>query len=157
MSAWVPLLVFSLDSLRLALPVDSVVRVVHACEVTPLSDTPVQVLGAINLQGAITPVLDLRHRLRLQPRPIRVDDQLLIVRTGERDLAIVVDDADGVHEFAPERIVTADAVADGVAQLQGVVQLEDGLLLIEDPARFLTLKDERQLERALEQGSGHAS
>lgn len=155
MSALVPLLVFSLESLRLAVPVGSVLRVVHACEVTPLSGAPAQVLGAINLQGVITPVLDLRHRLRLPPRPLRAGDRLLILRVGERDLGVVVDDADGVREFVPEQIVAADTIADGVAQLQGVVQLEDGLLLIEDPARFLTLQDERQLERALEQEGGY--
>lgn len=150
MAAFVSLLVFSLDALRLGLAVESVVRVVPACEVTPLSGAPSQVLGAINLHGTAVPVLDLRPRLRLAPRALRADDQFLVVRTGERELAVVVDEADGVREFAPSQITAADAVAEGVAQLRGVVRLGDGLLLIEDPAQFLSLQDMQQLEHALE-------
>lgn len=151
MSALVSLLVFSLDTLRLGLPVGSVQRVVCACEVTPLPGVPAQVLGAINLHGAIIPVLELRQRLRLPPRPIRPDDQFVVVRAGDRELAIVVDDSDGVREFALGQVTESGAVADGVAQLQGVVRLEDGLLLIEDPSRFLTLQEVQDIEQALEE------
>lgn len=152
MSALVSLLVFSLESLRLALPVESVLRVVPACEVTPLPGAPAQVLGAFNLYGVITPVLDLRPRLRLPTHPVRADDRFVVVKVGRRELAVVANDADGVGEFAPEQITGAEAVADGVTCLQGVVRLADGLLLIEDPSRFLSLADMQRLEQALEEG-----
>ena len=72
------LVVFTMDEQRYALQLAAVERVVRMVEVTPLPQAPQIVLGVINAQGRIIPVVDIRRRFRLPARDIRLSDHLLI-------------------------------------------------------------------------------
>lgn len=146
------LLVFTIDSRRLGLRPDAVDRAVRACEVTTLPGAPDAVLGVVNLAGEVVPVLDMRRRLRLPPRSIDVDHQLLIVHAGHRRYGIVADEIDEVRAFPADQVVEAGELAEGTARIGGVVRLPDGLLMIEDPDRFLDIEALRTLARALRPG-----
>lgn len=150
----VSLLVVSVDQLRLGFPLRTVERVVPACEITPLPEVPAMVIGALNLAGRAIAVLDMRPRLRLRSRAIGVNDHFLVVTCAERSVAVLVDDAAGVHEYPRDAIVTSEDLGADMAHIAGLVRLEDGLLLIEDPDRFLDVHESRLLDHALEAG-GH--
>lgn len=145
------LLVFTVDSLRLGLRLEAVDQAVRACEVTPLPGAPAPVVGAVNMHGEIIPVLDLRQRLGVTARAIGVDDQFLMVRTGDRRYAVPVDDVDGVGEFACHDVIPTEQFVDGLAHLAGAVRLPDGLLLIEDPGQFLDTDSLQRLALALQE------
>ena len=51
---------FSLDAQRYALPLASVERVIRVVEITPLSKALDIVLGVVNVQGRVIPVINLR-------------------------------------------------------------------------------------------------
>jgi purine-binding chemotaxis protein CheW len=152
----VSLLVVVLDHLRLAVPLDAALKVIPACEVIPLPGAPEMVVGAINLRGEAIAVVDLRRRLRLAPRAMTVDDHLLVVRTASRTLALIIDEAEGVSGFPDEAFVRGAAIAEGSPPVPGVVRLEDGLLLIQDPEQFLDASEDAHLELALQDVAGHA-
>lgn len=150
-TAFLSLLVFVLDPLRIALPLGAVQRVVRAAHLVPLPGAPAMVVGALNLAGEVVPVLDLRARFGLAPRALRAEDQFLIVHGARRALALAVDDTGEVAEYDAAAVVPAATIAPGLAHLRGVLRLADGLLLIQDPAQFLSLDEERVLECALEE------
>ncbi|MCX5971623.1 MAG: chemotaxis protein CheW [Coprothermobacterota bacterium] len=54
------LLVFSIGDRRCALSLAEVERVVRAAAVTPLPHLPETVLGMIDIQGEVLPIIDLR-------------------------------------------------------------------------------------------------
>lgn len=143
------LLVFTLDEPRYALPLAAVERIVRAVEVTPLPKAPEIVLGAINAQGRVIPVVDVRRRFRLPAREMRLDDRFIIARTARRLVALAADDVAGVRELAPRALVSAEEALPFAGYLRGVAKLEDGLVLISDLDAFLSLDEERQLELAL--------
>jgi purine-binding chemotaxis protein CheW len=64
------LVVFALDEQRYALRLTAVERIVRAVEVTPLPKAPQIVLGVIDAQGRIIPVVDVRQRFRLTEREV---------------------------------------------------------------------------------------
>ena len=90
--------VFCLDGQRYALPLAAVRRIVRAVEVTPLPGAPAIVLGAIDVEGSVLPVLDIRRRFLLPEREIGPADQFLIASTARRAVALVIDEAHGVIE-----------------------------------------------------------
>lgn len=143
------LLVFTLDEPRFALPLAAVVRVVRAVEVTPLPKAPEIVLGAINAQGRVIPVVDMRRRFRLPARQMRLDDRFIIARTPRRLVALAADDVVGVREIGPRELVSTAEALPFAGFLQGVAKLEDGLVLISDLDAFLSLDEELLLEKAL--------
>jgi purine-binding chemotaxis protein CheW len=143
------LLAFTLDTQRYALRLAGVRRVVPMVEVTPLPSAPEIVIGVVNVQGRIMPVLNIRRRFSLRERGAELSDQLIIVETRSRSVAVVVDFVIGIVERSPEEIADPEKIVPRTQHLEGIAKLEDGILLIHDLDRFLSLDEENQLETLL--------
>ena len=151
MSELTQLVVFRLDEVRYALMLAVVERIVRAAQVTPLPNAPTIVLGVIDLAGHVLPVLNVRRRFRLPEREIGPADQFLIAQTEWRTVVLVVDEAEGVIERSPTEIVGAAQIVPGLEQIQGVIKLDNGLVLIHDLESFLSLDETRSLGEAMSQ------
>jgi purine-binding chemotaxis protein CheW len=141
--------IFAVDDQRLALPLSAVERVVQAVEITPLPKAPAVVWGIINVQGQILPVFHLRRRFRWPERELALNDHILIARTAQRRVALVVDAVAGVLECAAEDTVAPDAVVPGLEYVAGIMKQPDGMIFIHDLEKFLSLGEAQQLEAAL--------
>lgn len=157
MSANVLLLVFRLGAQRYALPLEAVERIVRAVEVTPLPGAPAMVLGAIDVQGTVLPVLSIRRRFGLAQPEIGPGDQFVLARTAHRPVALMIDEAQGVIEHPAGEIIDPVQIAPGAGQFRGVVKLEDGLVLIHDLENFLSLDEASALDEAMAQEAAHGS
>jgi purine-binding chemotaxis protein CheW len=148
---------FTLDERQLAIALDSTERVIRAVEVTALPEAPEIVLGIIDLHGEVVPVLDTRFRLRLPRRALGVTDHFLLVRSSGRCVALVIDHALGIMELPAGAVTTASTIVPGLEHVSGIARLEDGLVLIQDLEKFLSLEEAAALESALEQEVTHGS
>ena len=144
------LVVFSLDGQRYALALAAVERVVRAIEITPLPKAPDIVLGIVNVQGRVVPLINVRRRFRLPEREMALTDQIVIAHTARRPVALVVDAVAGVLDYPEREAVAAQDILPGAGYVEGVVKLKDGLILIHNLDRFLSLDEEASLDRALE-------
>jgi purine-binding chemotaxis protein CheW len=145
----IQLVAFCLGSQTYALRLESVERIIPAVEVTPLPEAPEAILGVINLQGKIVPVLDVRARFRLPKRQINLSDQLVVASTEMRTVAFIVDSVIGIVKRSPHEITEANLILRGLKYLQGVAKLEDEMMFIHNLDTFLSLDEENQLERAI--------
>ncbi len=68
----------------------------------------------------------------------------------------MIDEALGVIDLPSSGMVGAAQIVPGLEHIRGVVQLPDGLVLIHDLERFLSLDEERALDEALEKEAAHA-
>jgi purine-binding chemotaxis protein CheW len=141
--------IFTLDDRRFALPLASVDQIARAVEVMPLPEAPPSVLGLINLQGKVLPVVSLRRKFRMPDRPVRVEDHLVIGRTASRSVALLVDTVTDIMESEDKRITRQDAIMDDMAQMDGVLRLDDGMVLIHDLQRVLSAEEDVSLDAAL--------
>jgi purine-binding chemotaxis protein CheW len=144
------LCLFTLDEHRHALSLACVERVVFVVDITPLPKAPSNVLGIINVKGDIIPVYNPRQRFYLTERDIHLTDQLLIARTSQRTIALLVDSVDAVVEVAEEEIAEAKTITLQSEYIQGVIKLRDGLVLIHDLELFFSTEEERTLTEALQ-------
>jgi purine-binding chemotaxis protein CheW len=157
MSELKQLVVFRLDDQRYALPLPVVDRIIRAAELTPLPRAPAIVLGVIDVADQVLPVLNIRRRFRLPEYEISPAHQFLIAQTGQRTVVLVIDKADAVIEVPCVDIVEAGEIAPGLEQISGVVKLSEGLVLIHDLGKFLSLDEERALDQALNGESRHGA
>lgn len=141
---------FSLDRQRYAAELEAVVRVVPAVTVTRLSAAPAVVMGVLNLNGDIIPVLNTRERFSLPHREIRARDHFIIAKAGIRTVALVVDHVEGVLQYPRSDVICPDTIVPGIRNVHGVVRLEDGLLLIQDLEKFLSFEEQSMLDHCLE-------
>lgn len=144
------LVLFSLGEGRYALPLATVERIVRAVEVTPLPQAPEIVLGVINAQGRVIPVVDVHRRFRLPEHERRLDDRFIIARTNRRLVALAADEVAGIRETAPHDLESAADALSFAGYIRGVAKLADGLVLITDLEALLSLDEVRLLDAALE-------
>ncbi len=149
MSQSAHMVVFELDGQKYALHLSAAQLVVRAVEITPLPQAPDSVAGIINYQGQVVPVFNLRRRFRLPERELQLDDHIILARTACRLVALVVDAVGGVMECAAAEIVAPDSVVPGTEHVAGIVKQPNGMILIHDLDKFLSLDEAEQLEAAL--------
>jgi purine-binding chemotaxis protein CheW len=145
------LVIFIVEDQRYALPLKSIVRIVNATEVTKLPNAPDGVLGIINFQSEIIPVLNLRQRLNLPEREINPTHHFLIALTAKRKVALFIDRPQDVIEIDQSLLVDSDHFSSDIEQIQGVIKLNDGLVLIYNLEKFLSPDDVLILDEALSQ------
>jgi purine-binding chemotaxis protein CheW len=143
------IVVFTLDELLYALPLPTVVKVIHAIEIRHLPKAPEIISGIINVKGRIIPVADIRKRFGLAVHEIDPDDRLIIADTGKRQVAILVDTVTGIRDLAPGQQKKARETLPFAEYLKGVAKIDDELILIYDLEQFLSLNEEKELEQAL--------
>lgn len=149
MTESVQVVVFALEEQRYALYLSAVERVLPAVELTPLPKAPEIVLGVLNLEGQVIPVVNVRRRFRLPDRDIDLRDRLIVAKTRKRPVALVVDSVPGLAALAEEQVTAANTILPGLEYVEGVARLEDGLILIHDLDKFLSLGEEKELTAAL--------
>ncbi|MBX3009981.1 MAG: chemotaxis protein CheW [Caldilineaceae bacterium] len=142
------LVVFMLDQHRYALRLPVVQRVIHAVAITPLPQAPAIVLGVINVQGQVIPVVDLRQRFGLAPAALQLMDQILIVRTAQRWLALWVNRVTDILALPNVDHIACEPPLSSLAPVEGVVQLEGETVLIHNLDMFLSLDEENALQAA---------
>lgn len=143
------LVVWVLDMQRYALPFSMIERVVRAVAVTPLPDAPDIVCGIVNVQGEVVPVVDMRRRLHLAVRDVALTDQLVLARTARRAVAFFADAVSAVAAYPDDSVVQAEIIMPGKGCIAGIARLPDGMILIHDLDRFLSLEEADVLDEAL--------
>jgi len=146
-------LVFALEAQRFALPAEVVVEVARVVASSPLPGAPEIVEGAINVRGTIVPVLDVRARFGLPAADVDPDQHLILARAGRRVVALRVDHALALVAIPEDAYEPVERVAPGTPLVAGVARLPDGVLVIHDLERFLSLDEGARLDVAVASGS----
>lgn len=154
MPMWSQLVVFTLDAQLYALPLASVQRVVRMVEVTPLPKAPEIVLGVIDVHGSIIPVMSMRRRFGRPEPEASLNGQLIVADTGTRCVALVVTSVTGVIERTVEEVTEAEKIVPGAQYVEGISKLEDGIVFIPNVDRFLSKKEDQQLDSLLARAAG---
>ena len=123
---------------------------------TPLPLAPDVVLGAIDVEGQVLPVFNLRRRFQLPERAIGPADHFLIARTTRGAVVLVIDSAQGLLDRPATPMIDARKAGPNPGHISGVIQLEDGLVLIQDLEHFLSPDEARTLDEAMNAQASNA-
>lgn len=157
MSELTYLVVFVLGQQRFAVSVAHVLRVVAVAQWTPVAGAPDVVLGILDFHGEVIPVLDPGQRLAGSSQTVSLADQLVIVRTHRRTMALLVNETLGVIERDASAVCPLAPMELDSGRFEGATTLDEGLVLIHDIEKFLSPHEARALEQALERSHGDAS
>lgn len=148
------IVVFSIDERRCALPLATVDRIVRVVEITPLPEAPQIVLGIINVQGRIIPVINIRKRFLLPEREMELSDQLIIAHTSKRNIALLVEAVSGVIEYPENEMVAPDEIISGIEYVKGIIKKDDGMIQILDIDTILSFEELRSMDDGMKEISG---
>ena len=126
-----------------------VTALVRAARLTPLPRAPKLCAGLLDLHGELLPILDLRRRFGLPPRPLRAADHFVIVQAGPRRIGLWVDRAEDFLSLPEAAFDASPAKLPRVGYVAGAVKLAQGPVLLSDLAAFLDEAESAALEAAL--------
>lgn len=150
-------LVFHLDRDRFALPAHQVREIVRAVAIARLPKAPPIVDGVINYRGAVVPVVDPRRRFDYPRRDLHPDQHFIVATARDRIVALRVDRAVQLVSVDGTAIDVSTQRLSGVEYVRGIAKLPDGLVVIHDLDRFLSLQEAEQLDAALGAGPPRAT
>ncbi len=139
---------FTIENCKFAIPLSTIDRVIRAVAVTIVPNAPPAIYGVIDYYGVLVPVINLRYRFQLPLQPVRIDDVFIIADSTKRKIALVADKAEGViYTKAPEMVNSAD-VEPGF-ESAGLLRREDGIIVIYDIEKFLSMQEEIEIRRLI--------
>ncbi len=142
-------LIWSEGQQRFGLALAAVHRIVRMVEVTPVPDAPPGVLGVINVQGQVLPVVHPCRRLGLACGEASFNHQLILARSSGHQLALVAEAVHGLIECPAEETTPADSVLPNLKHLAGILRRPEGLVLLPAPEALLSVEERRQLTDAV--------
>ena len=147
------LVIFTLDEQRYVLHLSNVEKIFRAAEITALPKAPPIIMGLINIQGTPLPVINVRKRFNLPARELELDDRLILAHTNKRKVVIVVDTVEDVIESQENNTIAAENILPNIDYVEGILKIDDSLILIHDLDKFLLLEEEDALNAAMEKSN----
>lgn len=128
---------FFLGDLFFGVDVLQVQEVMRLQPMTPVPQAPDVIEGLINLRGQIVTAIDMRRRLRLPPRPADQAPMMVVVRTSDGAVSLLVDEIGDVMQMDGASFERPPQNLDPAARemIRGVYKLRDRLLLVLDEER----------------------
>jgi purine-binding chemotaxis protein CheW len=133
---------FSLGNEDYAIPLLMVREVISVPDTTPIPKSPTHFLGIMNLRGQVISVVDLRKKLKVDPKKDK-EEAVIIVDIGSMNIGVVVDSINKVLAFSQDEVSEMPEIESQVNTqfIYGVYKKESSLTVLLDIAKVLDLKD----------------
>ena len=120
--------------------------------VTPIPNTPAFMKGVVNLRGLIVPIIDLRIKLALETVAYDQFTVVIILSIRGRIVGVVVDSVSDVVALAAEEIREAPQLGAAIKidYIDGLVTVDERMLIIIDIEKLATMEEIVRVEQALE-------
>jgi len=129
-------LLFSVDRVRCAIPLDKVRIVLQMVLLGPAPESRPDLAGTVNLHGQIIPVWSVRSFFGIPDRAPQLTDKLIIAQSGHDCVALWVDETHVVQQ-SPVLPAPVENVEKGENLAAGVALISDGTYIFSDLVPFL--------------------
>lgn len=143
------IIVLTLEDKIYALNLYQVDRVIHAVEISLLPKSPDIILGIINYQGTIIPVINTRKLFHFPEREIISTDKLVIANTSKFKLALIADNVEGIMEYDENELTKPDNIAPGIKFIKGILKRDDDIVMVYELDSFIGLDDYQELSESV--------
>lgn len=140
---------FSLGEEEYAMPLLRVREVIAMPDITPIPQTPPYFLGIMNLRGQVITIIDLRTKLSIKPSN-GAEVAVIICDLGSICIGVVVDSINAVLTPKAGEISDRPSMQGGKNSeyITGVYRKEQGLVLLLDVSKLLSVEDQGALAKA---------
>lgn len=141
------LVTFQLGEEHYGIDIMDVKEIVRIQDIRPIPNAPSYVEGIINLRGEIIPIINLHKRFHIKKVVVGEDEELLsgfiIIDVDGMKLGVVIDKIARVVTIENEQIQAPPQMLSGIGAeyIQGVIQNDEGYLIILDIRRLFNPKE----------------
>jgi purine-binding chemotaxis protein CheW len=141
---------FRLGDDYFAADIYSVERVLRYQPPTPIPNVPDWIVGVIDYQNRVVPVIDLRARFEMPPARIVNETRILVLNADGDWIAALVDAVVEVTSLTAAALAPPPRLFRGLAAdyLRGIVRRGERLIIFLDVTKLLSTNERLVLERA---------
>lgn len=127
-------LTFMLRGQEFGIEILRVQEIKNYSQVTPIPNSPANVLGVINLRGTVIPIVDLRSTFGMGQAEYDQFTVIIVVNIDSKIMGLLVDAVSDVLDVsvADIEVPPALAAAEGNCVIQGIAKSEDRLISLID-------------------------
>lgn len=141
------LVVFELGNESCGVDISRIQDINRMQQITEIPHAPDSVVGVINLRGKVIPVVDLRKKLGLPPAEHTKSTRIMVVRTGEGLIGMIVDAVSQVLRISSDSVEPPSPVLAGTDSryLRGIAKIDEELIVLLDLDYVLSGKEKAEM------------
>lgn len=147
-------ILFRVGNQIFAIPISSTDRVVHIENLTIIPDMSSYIIGVEDIEGTITPLIDLAERFFSEKITDLNKADTIIVHWKEEKIGLTVNEVLSVETYYENQISDKDGTekADGIptSYISAFVQTDNGIVPILDPHLLFNAEQAKELRALLE-------
>ncbi len=122
--------IFSSGGQSFAIPIEVTEKIIHVEELTKIPDTSGYVLGAIDYDDGILPIIDLSERFFQRKTEVTSDTKVIAINWQKKKIGLAVDKVTNIRSFEsadheePENVQQAAA-----SYVMAFIRTEEGIIL----------------------------
>lgn len=136
------ILIYTIEGQQYGLSLNVVKSAALAVEYVPIPNSPEYILGAINVRGHITTVINMRMLFGWPVREISTSDQFVLCEFNQKHMALWVDSIKGVKLIKEQELIPAQEILPDLEDLQYVLKENDQIILLYDIEKLLESRHE---------------
>lgn len=133
------LVTFRLADETYGIEITKVREIILMGEITQIPQAAHYVKGLINLRSTVIPVIDLRAKFGLAESDLTDESRIMVINVSNNTIGIIVDEVKEVLRIRRDQIAPPPPTVASLGReyLQGLVKLDDQLLILLDIERLL--------------------
>ncbi|GAB4420347.1 MAG: chemotaxis protein CheW [Thermodesulfovibrionales bacterium] len=126
--------------------IDRVIEILKVQRVHTLPQLPAFLSGVVNIRGDVVPLIDLRKRFGINPKPKK--ERVIVVRSGNEKVGFLVDGVKEIIDLQPDEIITPPGIFKGLKTeyLTGLGKRGDRIIILLNTETLLTSEEKIQIE-----------
>lgn len=132
-------LLFQIDKHILALPVDQVKRVIQAAALSETLLGGGNILGVINVQGKIIPIVNTRKTLNIKNKELSPEDQFILCEVDDTVIGLCVDHTENIIDCSSKELIKE---VGGLPVISSLIKLANQVIYIYNLEALMHNKDD---------------
>ena len=141
------MLIFSLNGERYATDIKEVERILGYQKPTIIPDTPRFVMGVINYEQSIIPVISLSRKFNFGDDKESESRKIIVVKREDKKFGIIVENVHEVRDINSDLVEATPPITNIIERMyiSGLIKLEDNIVILLDLAKILSSKEEEKI------------
>lgn len=138
--------IFSSGGQSFAIPIEVTEKIIHVEGLTRIPDTSDYVLGAIEYDDGILPIIDLSERFFQIKTEVTSDTKVIAINWQEKKIGLAVDKVTNIRSFESKDHEEPENISQAAASyVMAFIRTEEGIILQLDVDSIFSEDGEREL------------
>lgn len=143
----IKVLIFSINNEYYAADIMEVERILGYEEPTKLPDSPDFIVGVVNYEGVILPIISLAKRFNLPFNEKIKDSKIIVAKQNNSKVGIIVDVVSEVRDINSKIIENPPEIVSGISKryIKGLIKINKQIIIFLNLGTILTEEEENFL------------